>query len=492
VLVELGLVEQRYKAVMEVLDGATVVDVARRNGVVRQTVHDWLRRYAAGGLAGLADGSSKPQSCPHQMAPEVEAAIVELRRAHPGWGPRTIGHRLGRDGVDPVPGRSSIYRCLVRHGLIDPQARRKRRSDYKRWERSRAMELWQMDIVGGVRLRGGGEAKIVTGVDDHSRFCVSAYVVARATAMPTCDALGLAMRRHGVPDQVLTDNGKVFTGRFGPGTGEVLFDRICRENGIKHLLTAPRSPTTTGKVERFHKTLRAEFLTGKIFASVEEAQAALDVWVTHYNTERPHQSIGMVAPIERFRLATAKPVEASPPPPDKGHVVPATTPASPAGPAPSATRRVGANGLISFAAAKYRAGVWLAGQDVTVVCEGGLVHLHHRGVLIATHARRHSVDKQAAGLRRAKEKTSTRRPTPTAASVTRKVDSSGNVCFAGASYRAGSQYRRRQVQVAVVGDMVEISIGNELIRCYPVKHDRTREHGALANPGGRPRRTNAA
>ena len=131
-LVELGLVEQRYKAVCEVLDGATVIDVARRNGVVRQTVHDWLRRYAAHGLAGLADGSSKPQSCPHQMPPEVEAAILELRREHPGWGPRTIGHRLGRESINPLPGRSSIYRCLVRHGLITPQARRKRRSDYKR------------------------------------------------------------------------------------------------------------------------------------------------------------------------------------------------------------------------------------------------------------------------------------------------------------------------------------------------------------------------
>jgi transposase InsO family protein len=486
VLVELGLVEQRYKAVMEVLDGATVTDVARRNGVVRQTVHDWLRRYAANGLAGLADGSSKPQSCPHQMAPEVEAAIVELRRAHPGWGPRTIGHRLERNGVDPVPGRSSIYRCLVRHGLIDPQARRKRRSDYKRWERARAMELWQMDIVGGVILSGGREAKIVTGVDDHSRFCISAYVVARATAMPTCDALVLAMRRHGVPDQVLTDNGKVFTGRFGPGTGEVLFDRICRENGIRHLLTAPRSPTTTGKVERFHKTLRREFLSGKVFASIEEAQAALDAWVTHYNHERPHQSIGMVAPFERFRLAAPQPVEAAPAPAEGPAAQ--TTP-----PVPATTRRVGVNGLISFASATYRAGVWLAGQDVTLICDGGLVHLQHRGVLIATHARRHSADKEAAGLRRANPtKDSVRRPTPTAASVTRKVDSSGNVCFAGSHYRAGSQYRRRQVQVAVVGDMVEIAIGNELIRCFPVKHDRTREHGALANPGGRPRRINAA
>ena len=484
-LVELGLVEQRYKAVMEVLEGATVIDVARRNGVARQTVHDWLRRYATHGLAGLADGSSKPQSCPHQMAPEVEAAILELRRAHPGWGPRTIGHRLERDGVDPVPGRSSIYRCLVRHGLITPESRRRRRSDYKRWERARAMELWQMDIVGGVVLTGGREAKIVTGVDDHSRFCVSAYVVARATAVPTCDALALAMRRHGVPDQVLTDNGKVFTGRFGPGTGEVLFDRICRENGIRHLLTAPRSPTTTGKVERFHKTLRAEFLTGKVFASIEEAQAALDVWVTHYNHERPHQSIGMVAPFERFRLAVPEPAEAPPAPPGK-------TSATPPPAAPATTRRVGANGLISFASAKYRAGRWLAGQDVTVVCDGALVHLQHRGVLIATHARRHSVDKQAAGVHRATKTPTPRRPSPTAASVTRKVDSSGNVCFAGSHYRAGSQYRRRQVQVAVVGDMVEIAIGNELIRCYPVKHDRTREHGALANPGGRPRRINAA
>lgn len=204
-LVELGLVDQRYKAVLEVLDGATVVDVARRNGVVHQTVHHWLRRYARDGLAGLVDGSPKPRSCPHQMAPEVEAAIVELRRDHPGWGPRTIGHRLGRDGVEPVPGRSSIYRCLVRHGLITPEARRKRRSDYKRWERARAMELWQMDIVGGVILSGGREAKIVTGIDDHSRFCASAYVVARATARPTCDALALAMRTHGVPDQILTD-----------------------------------------------------------------------------------------------------------------------------------------------------------------------------------------------------------------------------------------------------------------------------------------------
>jgi hypothetical protein len=87
-LVELGLVEQRYAAVLEVLgDGATVVDVARRYGVARQTVHVWLGRYAAEGGRGLADRSSRPLSCPHQMDPVVEARIVELRGEHSGWGP---------------------------------------------------------------------------------------------------------------------------------------------------------------------------------------------------------------------------------------------------------------------------------------------------------------------------------------------------------------------------------------------------------------------
>ena len=483
-IVELNVVEQRYQAVLEVLNnGATVTDVARRNGVARQTVHEWLRRYASQGLSGLVDGSARPLSCPHQMPAEVEARIIGLRREHPGWGPRTIGHQLGKDGVEPLPSLSAIYRCLVRQRLITPQARKRKRSDYKRWERSRAMELWQMDIVGGVKLADGSEAKIVSGVDDHSRFCISAHVVARATARPTCDALALAMRRHGVPVQILTDNGKVFTGRFGPGTGEVLFDRICRENGIKHILTRPRSPTTTGKIERWHKTLRTEFLNGKMFDSIADAQAQLDVWVAHYNHVRPHQSLGMKTPWDRFQLARSEPAPR-----------PVEQSADPAGVMPpSASRQVDRKGTISFAAAHYKVGVWLAGQDVNVVCDGGLVQIHHRGVLIATHARRHEPAKQQAAMQRqTRRREAQPRPTASVVTVSRKVDSSGNVSFAGANYRVGNAYRRRQVQVAVVGEFVEIAIGEQLIRRHKVKHDRTREHGALANPGGRPRRINAA
>jgi transposase InsO family protein len=79
------------------------------------------------------------------------------------------------------------------------------------------------------------------------------------------------LERYGAPEEVLTDNGKVFTGRYANTRQrpmEVLFDRICRENGITHRLTAPRSPATTGKIERFHGTLRREFLQAKTFPTL--------------------------------------------------------------------------------------------------------------------------------------------------------------------------------------------------------------------------------
>jgi transposase len=179
-LSELSVVEQRYLAVREALDGARITDVATRYGVDRRTVHRWLVRYANQGLGALSDRSSRPDRYPHQIAPEIEARIVGLRRAHPGWGPRTILSKLRRELGEPAS-RCSIYRCLVRHRLIDPKPRRRRPQDYKRWERSRPMELWQMDVMGGVLLEDGAECKVVTGIDDHSRFCVI------ARGRPACD-----------------------------------------------------------------------------------------------------------------------------------------------------------------------------------------------------------------------------------------------------------------------------------------------------------------
>ena len=101
----LGVVEQRYRAVLEVLEeGAPVTEVARRYGVARQTVHEWLRRYGSGGLGALADRSSRPVSCPHQMPAAVEARIVALRREHPAWGPSRIRWQLERCGHGAAAG----------------------------------------------------------------------------------------------------------------------------------------------------------------------------------------------------------------------------------------------------------------------------------------------------------------------------------------------------------------------------------------------------
>jgi len=307
----MSVVEQRYQAVLAVRSGDRVTDVAAKLGVSRQSVHTWLARYAEQGLAGLQDRSHRPDSCPHQASPEVEAAVCELRREHPRWGARRIAFELGRNGCPGlVPSRMTVYRILSRHGLHRATPRRRGRDDYIRWERAVPMELWQMDIVGGVILADGSEAKIVTGVDDHSRYAVIAAVVRQATGRAVCAAFAQALQQFGIPDEVLTDNGKQFTDRFGKG-GEVLFDRICRENGIAHRLTQPASPTTTGKVERFHGSLRRELLDhAEPFADLAAAQATIDAFALEYNTIRPHQSLDMASPADRFM--PRPPAEAEP------------------------------------------------------------------------------------------------------------------------------------------------------------------------------------
>jgi transposase InsO family protein len=330
---ELSVAEQRYLAVLAVIaEGHPVCSVAQQWGVSRQTLHEWLARYEAAGLDGLANRSHRPASCPHQMSAAVEAAVLEMRRQHPAWGPRRIVAELARRATVPVPSESGVYRALCRAGLIEHGARPRRKEEWKRWERGTAMELWQMDVVGGIGLADGSTAKALTGLDDHSRFCVSAVLMPRERTRAVCDGLAAAMRRHGVPQQILTDNGKVFTGRFGHPPTEVLFDRICRENGVEHLLTAPRSPTTTGKIERFHRSLRAECLTGQLFSSLPAAQAAVQEWVDYYNTQRPHQSLNMQVPAQRFSTAPPARTPVLDPPDRSGD--------------DWVARRVGANGVV--------------------------------------------------------------------------------------------------------------------------------------------------
>ena len=437
----MSIVEQRYQAVLAVLAGDPIVEVAEKVGVCRQSVHGWLRRYADEGLAGLQDRSHRPDGCAHQAAPEVEAVVCEMRRHHPRWGSRRIAFELGRHGCPgPVPSRMTVYRILIRHGLMTPAQRRRGRKDYIRWQRDRPMELWQMDIVGGIFLPDGSEAKVVTGVDDHSRFCVIAAVVRRATGRAVCLAFSSALHEFGVPEEVLTDNGKQFTARFGNG-GEVMFDRICRENGIIHRLTPPATPTTTGKVERFHQSLRRELLDDvAVWPDLESAQVAVDAFRHEYNTDRPHQSLDMAFPADRFR--------ASPP-----GVVPVKLPASltvpsepPAAPVPIALavpvpewsgdavefdRVVPPSGNLQVAGKQFWLGPARAGVTVTFWADPDVIHLLAAGARIKS-VRSHLSTADLAGLLRHGGRPAGPPPLPTlrpgeAVEVDRTVNRYGSV-----------------------------------------------------------------
>ena len=143
----------------------------RQVGVSRQTLH--VAGPVSGWWAGWAvDRSHRPASCPHRADAAVETAVCELQRHHPRWGPRWIRHKLGVNGSPgPVPSRMTVHRILVRHGLIDPTVRKRRRQDYRRWQPDAPMQLWQLDIVGGLMLAEGAdppvECKVVA---DHNAF----------------------------------------------------------------------------------------------------------------------------------------------------------------------------------------------------------------------------------------------------------------------------------------------------------------------------------
>jgi transposase InsO family protein len=475
-LVEVSVVEQRYRAVLEVRAGVPVTEVAEQFRVSRQSVHSWLRRYEQGGLGGLADRSRRPESCPHQVSAEIEAMVCELRRDHPRWGPLRLAHELAGKGVVPAPSRMSVYRVLVRHGLIEPGTRRRPKDSYRRWERDEPMALWQLDIVGGAFLADGTEAKVVTGVDDHSRYCVIASVAVRATGRAVCLAFAAALRAYGVPGEVLTDNGKQFTDRFGKG-GEVLFDRICRDNGITHRLTQPRSPTTTGKIERFHGSLRRELLDDAApFADLAAAQAAVDAWVHEYNTRRPHQAIGMAVPADRFSTARAQaeqallplrlpsvialtPVPSAPAEKPQTPAEAASAPVPDSAPRPyqggpvEFERVVPASGNMQVAGRQFWLGPARAGMVVTFWADTAVIHLLISGARIKT-LRSHLSAASLAALAATGARTAGPPPLPpaepgAAIEVDRTVSKDGAVHLAGRYVPAAEILGGRRVSVRI-------------------------------------------
>lgn len=292
-----------------------------------------------------------------------------------------------------------------------------------------------------------------------------------------------AINRWGVPLEVLTDNGKQFTGKFTrPMPVEVLFERICRENGITARLTKRRSPTTTGKVERFHRTLRRELLDEVgAFASIEAAQAAIDEWVHAYNTIRPHQSLDMATPASLFRSRA-----------DESTLKPATETQRPAQPgidplpgigsvgqAIEIDARVPPSGVVVIAGLQQ---LWVgknyAGLSVTLWIDLTSIHIIFGEEVIKTvPSRVTTADMQRLSLRGVRPgRTNPVDLSPARATagirsvpveVDRTADRDGNVVIRGHSLSLGAGVAGTRVTLRINGGLVHAIAGNMLLKTLP-------------------------
>lgn len=492
-----AMAQYRYRAVCEVLGGSPIGEVAERYGTTRQSLHTWRKRFEQEGLLGLSDRSRRPRTSPTRLPAAIEAAICDVRRQHPRWGARRISHELAQRQDAPVPSRATVHRVLVRNGLIAAQLQEHKRK-YRRWQREAPMHLWQMDLVGGVMLADGRECKMVTGIDDHSRFVVISTVVAVPTGRAVCETFAAAMRRYGVPSEVLTDNGKQFTGRHTkPEPVEVLFERVCRENGITARRTKPRSPTTTGKIERFHRTLREEFLDRVApFASQEAAQQAVDEWVAAYNYQRPHQSLDMAVPASRFR--PNGPTRTDPVPVAEGGLgeegpepfvigVIETPPPPPAGSgAVEFEARVPPSGELTLVPGALRISLpqAMAGRPLTIWADQRSVHVVMDGHLIKTVASRLTPENLrwltmrgarpagpppgAPALPRSNGKTGRLVvPAGEAVEIDRLVHRDGLISVKGEDYHVSNGFAGRKITLRLDGHLMHAITDDALIGTWP-------------------------
>jgi transposase InsO family protein len=489
------LVEQRYRAVLEVLDGSPVGEVAVRYGVSRQSVHAWKGKYTTGGIEALREASRRPRTSPTRVQSAVEALVCEMRRSHPRWGARRITFELGQSGVAVAPSRATVHRILVRNGLVRAQPQQHRRK-YRRWQREAPMHLWQLDLVGGVFLADGRECKMLTGIDDHSRFVVVAAVLAVPSGRAVADAFLRAMRVYGVPSEVLTDNGKQFTGRFTkPRPAEVLFERVCRENGITARLTRPHSPTTTGKIERWHQTLRRELLDpAGPFVDLPSAQAAISAWVQTYNYARPHQSLDMATPASLFRPnAQPEPLVLTAPPDAPGNqdaadAIPTDTTGGadsglvllPSAGAVEFDTVIAASGLLAVIPSVQRIslGPKRGGQRAHVWVDEYTVHILIDGELVKTVPSNLSAedlrDLSMRGAHPAGPPPATASvaragtlPAATVIEVDRIVDINGNAELAKHRLRIGGELVRRKVTLRLDGHLIHVVYNGVLAKTLP-------------------------
>jgi transposase InsO family protein len=279
------------------VEGANVRQLCRRFGVSPTTGYKWLERWRLQGTAGLHELSRRPQHSPSRSAAATEEAVLSVRAEHPAWGGRKIARRLKDLGREAIPAPSTVTAILKRHG-VELGAHGGGQSAFTRFERSRPNELWQMDFKGHVALHAG-RLHPLTVLDDHSRFSVVLAACANEQTETVRQHLIIAFRRYGLPERLITDNGSPWGD--GPGNPFTPLGVWLIEHGVKISHSRPYHPQTMGKDERFHRSLKAEVLSGPPFADLAAAERALDRWRDVYNRQRPHEALELAVPASRYQ-----------------------------------------------------------------------------------------------------------------------------------------------------------------------------------------------
>jgi transposase InsO family protein len=302
----------RFALVQAIEGGLSLKLAAAAFRVSPATAHRWWHRWAEAGdesrrtLGCLCDRSSRPHSSPRELASALQERICTCRR-ETGWGPRLVAAATG-------VAHSTVWKVLRRAGISRPA--RPAKEPAHRYEWPCPGDLLHMDVSRYARFERPGHA--VTGersrprgwmrpetrvgydyahalVDDHSRLAyVELHSDERAATVTGFVEHALAFfARHGItPKRLMTDNAFTYTRNRS-------LHALLATHSIRHLITEPYRPRTNGKVERFHQTMAREWAYGLTYRSHRERNQALPHWLDHYNTTRPHSSIGDRPPISR-------------------------------------------------------------------------------------------------------------------------------------------------------------------------------------------------
>jgi transposase InsO family protein len=288
-------------AVLKVSTGQlSVTEAAAEYGYSRRHLHRLLARYAEGGLEAVEPRSRRPASnsavTPHTVRERIVELRLQLTKDGFDAGPVTIAWHLEQEGHRP-PSTSTIRRILHTAGLVVPEPRKRPRSSYHRFVAAQPNECWQSDFTHW-RLADGTDVEILNFLDDHSRYLLACTAHTPVTGDVVTQRFLATADEHGLPASTLTDNGRVYTARFGGGRNA--FEYLLAVLGITQKNGHPGHPQTQGKIERFHQTLKRWLAQQPPAATLRDLQAQLDRFRDLYNHQRPHRELSRRTPANAY------------------------------------------------------------------------------------------------------------------------------------------------------------------------------------------------